>query len=261
MTLPDFPHEGQALPSNHADDKFSEALAEPPAQTKQASAADATSQTAQLVQQVNASARKTWLGVQSITAQLANKTDTAKPQQRVGQLLSLTGGAIAVLLLLILGWNNHQLKRSLATQAQELAQANATIDDLEQQRTAVSTALTNLANPQSAYALRGEGELANAAGSVVTIADENKAFLVTPDLPSLPEEQVYRFWATTDSQDRLMYCGQFTIGQAQFVEWSLPVPACARQATQALITIDPITASTASEGEVVLRSQSVPAAE
>lgn len=261
MTLPDISRKGQALSSNHADEKSPEALTGHLEPADQTHPADVTSPFASLVAQVKVSARDAWRRVQQFTASLGIQTDAASSSNRLSQLLPVAGGAVAGIWLLTLGWHNHQLKQSLATQEQQIAQANAIINHLEQQHAVISTALTNLHNPTSAYALQGVGDLANAAGSVITIAGQEKAFLVTPDLPSLPENQVYRFWATTDTQNRLMYCGQFTIDQSAFVEWSLPMPACARQATQVLITIDPITASIASAGEVVLRSQSIPFAE
>ncbi|MEM1311694.1 MAG: hypothetical protein AAGF98_19700, partial [Cyanobacteria bacterium P01_H01_bin.153] len=97
--------------------------------------------------------------------------------------------------------------------------------------------------------------------SIVTVADENKAVLIAPELPSLPSEEVYRFWATTDTKARLMYCGQFTVESANVVEWLLPNPACTQQANRAVITVDPITASTASGGQVALRSRSIKTAQ
>ena len=162
----------------------------------------------------------------------------------------------------MLGLDNLRLRQALTTQIQalaaaqqELTLANDTIQDLQQQQDQAETVLTSLRNPQkSVYALEGTGELATAAGSVVTLANENKAILVAHNLPPLPADQVYRFWADIDTAETLMYCGEFTPQADEPIQWSLPTAACTGPAVQVLITIDPVTASTESGGELVMHS-------
>ena len=165
-------------------------------------------------------------------------------------------GAIAAGLLLIVGWDNYRLRRSLTANVQKLNAAQDVIQRLQREQQEIATVLASLQNPDAVYALQGTGEFANTLGSIVTVASENKAILLARDLPSLPEDQVYRFWAATATGDGLMYCGQFTVDEVALVEWSLPDAACGLQTSQAAVTIDPITASTASGGELVMLSLS-----
>lgn len=257
MTLPDFSDEGQDLSANsHSGDLLGNEQVRSTNQTQSGDASPPSS-TSKFITLAEKSIQSAWRLIQAMTAQLAAQQANPSSRRRLGGYVQLATGAIAIALFLFLGWNNQQLKRSLRLQEQQLAAANSAIDDLEQQQIALNAVLANFHKPQAAYSLQGTGELANAAGSLVTIAAENKAFLIVPDLPSLPDGEVYRFWATTDSKSRLMYCGQFTVDQTNFVEWSLPDPACSQQATRALVTIDPITASTAAEGKIVLQNRAI----
>ncbi|MEM6835633.1 MAG: anti-sigma factor [Cyanobacteria bacterium P01_C01_bin.120] len=197
--------------------------------------------------------------IQKVVA--SNRLESLLTRQRLILGSQVVGGAIAIAALAMLSLSNQQLRRSLLLQTQKLDEAEATIQTVQSQQQVTNVVLSSLQNSQSVYALEGAGEFAGMAGSVVTVADENKAVLVAPDLPSLSAEEIYRFWATTDTKARLMYCGQFTVDNPNVVEWMLPTPACTQQANQAVITIDPITASTASGGQVVLRSRSIKTAD
>jgi uncharacterized protein YoxC len=107
--------------------------------------------------------------------------------------------------------DNLRLRQALTTQTQfltavqqDLTQANDTLQDLQQQQDRAETVLNSLRDSQKAvYALEGTGELATAAGSVVTLANESKAILVAHNLPPLPADQVYRFWADIDTAETL----------------------------------------------------------
>lgn len=263
MTLPDFSDEGQNLAADNTPKNWHPSEPAEPTKSDNRDRSQpndmASSPPTQLMTSATASMQFVWRLLQGLTARLAAQEGNPG-RRRLGRYLSVSAGLVAIALLLILGWKNQQLQRSLRLQEQRLAEANAAINELEQEQLALNAVLANFHKPQAAYSLQGMGELANAAGSVVTIADENKALLVMSELPALPDNQVYRFWATTDTKGRLMYCGQFTVDQTAFAEWSLPNPVCSQQATRALVTVDPITASTASEGEIVLKSRSVQAA-
>ena len=176
------------------------------------------------------------------------------------------GGAITAGIWLLLGVDNLRLRQAVTTQTQalksaqqDLTLANDTIQDLQQQQDQAETVLTSLRNSQKAvYALEGTGDLATAAGSVVTLAGESKAILVAHNLPPLPADQVYRFWADVETAEALMYCGEFTPQDNEPIQWSLPSVACTAPAAQVLITIDPVTASTESGGELVMHSLPAP---
>lgn len=165
------------------------------------------------------------------------------------------GTAIAAGLLLLVGWDNYRLRQSLTNSQEELIVANQVIQQLQQYQEQSEAVLTSLRIPnKSVYSLQGTGELANASGSIVTLAEESKAILIPHNLPTLPPEQVYRFWAAVETSESLLYCGQFNTQEDNTVQWSLPEADCGSQATQVLITIDPITASTESGGELVMQS-------
>ena len=176
------------------------------------------------------------------------------------------GGAIAAGIWLLLGLDNLRLRQTLTLQTQalkatqqDLSLANDTIQDLQRQQDQAETVLTSLRDSQkSVYALEGTGDLATAAGSVVTLAGESKAILVAHNLPPLPADQVYRFWADVETAEALMYCGEFTTQDNEPIQWSLPSVACTAPAAQVLITIDPVTASTESGGELVMHSLPAP---
>ncbi|MEM1309125.1 MAG: anti-sigma factor, partial [Cyanobacteria bacterium P01_H01_bin.153] len=171
--------------------------------------------------------------------------------------------AIAAALVMLLGWDNYQLRQSLAVNRQKLAanqqklaEVKEAFQQLEREQEAVQTTLASLQNPDAVYTLEGMGQLTDTLGSVITKARDNTATLVAHDLPTLPEEQVYRFWVA-DEDKELMYCGQFTVEDAAPIAWSLPDASCSTQSSQVAITIDPITASTNSGGELAMLSRSV----
>lgn len=165
------------------------------------------------------------------------------------------GSAIAAGCLLLLGIDNYQLRRSLSASQQQLTAMAQQIQQLQETQQRTEAVLASLRSAEKAvYSLQGRGTLADASGSVVTLAAENKAILIPHNLPMLPPEQVYRFWAATAASDDLIYCGQFNTQADNTVEWSLPENGCSVQATQVLITVDPVTASTDSGGELVMQS-------
>ena len=167
------------------------------------------------------------------------------------------GTAIAAGLVLALGWDNYQLRQSLTVSQQDLTLANQVIQQLQQNQQQTEAVLTSLRIPNKAvYSLQGTGELASASGSVVTLMEENRAILIPHNLPTLPPEQVYRFWAAvkTETSEAIVYCGQFNTNENDTVQWALPEHDCGTPARQVLITVDPITASTDSGGELVMQS-------
>ncbi len=168
------------------------------------------------------------------------------------------GTAIAAGLVLAMGWDNYQLRRSLNASRQDLTLANQVIQQLQQNQQQTEAVLTSLRIPNKAvYSLQGIGDLASASGSVVTLMEENRAILIPHNLPTLPPEQIYRFWAaieTETSESSIVYCGQFNTNDNDTVQWALPEPDCGTHARQVLITVDPVTASTESGGELVMQS-------
>ncbi|MEO0989115.1 MAG: anti-sigma factor [Cyanobacteria bacterium J06639_14] len=174
------------------------------------------------------------------------------------------GAAIAAGLLLFIGWDNYRLRRSLSASQQnlmlanqDLTLANQMIQQLQQNQQQTEAVLTSLRIPNKAvYSLQGIGELATASGSVVTLMEENKAILIPHNLPTLPPEQVYRFWAAieTDTSEAVLYCGEFNTNENNTVQWALPEAGCGTPAKQVLITVDAVTASTESGGELVMQS-------
>lgn len=171
------------------------------------------------------------------------------------------GGAAALVATVLLGliWDNYRLRRSLTIRQQELLTANQVIEQLQRHQLQTDAVLTSLRDPHKAvYALEGTGSLTAASGSVIILTQEQKAILVSHNLPTLSANQVYRFWAATDTPDTVRYCGQFNPEEGEAVQWSLPENDCSQQAHQVLITIDPITAATTSGGELVMQSLPFP---
>ncbi|MDB9528696.1 anti-sigma factor [Oscillatoria sp. CS-180] len=164
------------------------------------------------------------------------------------------GGIAAAALVAALSWNNYQLRRSLTANQQKLTDLKAAIQQLQREKDEAETVLASLQNPEAIYALEGTGKLTDTFGSVVTFNQENRAVLIAHNLPDLPDDEVYRFWAFDAPENALMYCGQFTVDTEALVEWSLPEPTCGLQSQQAVITIDPISSSTASGGELAMQS-------
>ena len=163
--------------------------------------------------------------------------------------------AIAAGLLLFIGWDNYRLRQSLTVSQQDLNTANQFIEQIQQEQQQTEAVLTSLRIPNKAvYSLQGTGDLANASGSVVTLPEENRAILIPHNLPTLPPNQIYRFWAAVETSESLLYCGQFNTQEDNTVQWSLPEAGCSVQAQQVLITVDPVTASTESGGELVMQS-------
>ncbi|MEO1095306.1 MAG: anti-sigma factor [Cyanobacteria bacterium J06638_28] len=172
------------------------------------------------------------------------------------------GAAIAAGVLIVLVGDNYRLRQSLQQNQQALADVNQTIQTLQEEREQLQqeqiqseAVLASLRTAQkSVYSLEGTGELADASGSVVTLAEAGTAILVPHNLPELPPEQVYRLWAAVDKTDSLVYCGQFNTHQDQAIQWPLPEDVCSDPVNQVFITVDPVTASTDSGGKLVMKS-------
>ncbi|MEM9164876.1 MAG: anti-sigma factor, partial [Cyanobacteria bacterium P01_F01_bin.4] len=164
-------------------------------------------------------------------------------------------GAIAALALLALGFDNWRLRQVLVNREQALTVAQSTIQQLQQDLEQADTVLATLRQPtRQVYALEGTGSLVETTGSLIVVPGHSEVALVADNLPTLPEEQVYRLWAIADSQSAPLFCGQFNATEAGAVQWSVPDAVCVASPAQILITIDPLDAPPLPGGELVLQS-------
>ncbi|MEO0458799.1 MAG: anti-sigma factor [Cyanobacteria bacterium P01_A01_bin.114] len=166
-------------------------------------------------------------------------------------------GAIAALALLTLGFDNWRLRQTLANRQKALAAAQTTIQQLQQDLEQASTVLATLQQPtRQVYTLAGTGRLVDTTGSLIVVPGHSEVALVANNLPTLPEEQIYRLWAIADKQTAPVFCGQFKANQTGSLQWSVPDDICVASPAQVLITIDPLDAPAVPGGELVLQSTS-----
>ncbi|MEM9904039.1 MAG: anti-sigma factor [Cyanobacteria bacterium P01_D01_bin.44] len=170
----------------------------------------------------------------------------------------LTGwvlGAIAALALLALGVDNWRLRQALADRQRALTVAQTTIQQLQQDLEQADTVLATLQQPtREVYALNGTGSLGDTTGSLIVVPGHSEVALVANNLPTLPDEQIYRLWAISDSQSEPLFCGQFNANEAGAVQWSVPDAVCVANPVKMLITIDPLDAPPFPNGELVMQS-------
>ena len=272
MTRPDFPDNWHDLIAGHAlgdltlaeQAQLDKLVREHPNLRQELQAYEAT--LAQLPQALTAQSPPAYLenqilmGIHASEArnQESRRQDRANTFPQKYKYVGGIGTAIIASLLIILGWDNYRLRQSLTENKQNLDAANQIIRELQQNRQQTEIVLASLRTPEKAlYSLLGTGDLINASGSVVTLAEERKAILIAHNLPSLPPDKIYRFWATTGTSESFVYCGQFNTQQDNTVQWSLPEETCGQQARQVMITVDPVAASTDAGGKLVM--QSIPA--
>lgn len=146
------------------------------------------------------------------------------------------GGAIAALALVALGIDNYRLR-------QETQQAKSVIAALQQRGT-------------QTIALEGTQE-ANAASGSLLIAESRQVFIVTKDLPVLPEGQVYRLWAMPSSGKNPAFCGQFSAKTNGSVttQWVTPEVSCQSTTVQMLITSENASDPPLPKGSLVMQSR------
>lgn len=183
----------------------------------------------------------------------------AAPKRATHKWLWLLMMAGAIVASLLLGWENGRLRQALRDRQQALENANATLEQLQQEQRQNEAVLTTLSRSDARiYALQGRGNLADASGHLVVLADQAEAVLFARNVPPLPADHVYRLWGLLPSTQDLIYCGQFQSRRGQPSRWHLPRDICQEALQQVIITLDPAQASTATGGDVVMISPSAP---
>lgn len=147
----------------------------------------------------------------------------------------IAGGAIAAAALIVLGIDNYQLRQSVA-EKREVIQA--------------------LRNPDRfIYTLSGTEDLPDAFGSLVIDTGDQRAFLLTQNLPPLPSDQAYRLWAIPEGATVPAFCGQFDGGEdGSETRWQLLDADCNITGVQMLITAEQASAPPTPEGPLVMQS-------
>lgn len=146
-----------------------------------------------------------------------------------------SGWAATAIALIVLGIENQQLR-------QEKLQSEAVVASFSQ--------------PQNLlYTLAGTETEPAASGRLAIDPAAELATIATYDLPSLPEDQVYRLWALADAEP--IFCGQFNPADGAAInQWQLPNPGCATAPVQMLVTSESIAAPPQPQGPLVLQPQS-----
>lgn len=195
---------------------------------------------------------------QGLEAAVLGTVTQTSPQSMAPRSVSLAGwalGAIAAFALLALGVDNWRLRQTLADRQRALTVAQTTIQQLQQDLEQADTVMATLRQPtREVYALDGTGSLGDTTGSLIIVPGHSEVALVANNLPTLPDEQIYRLWAITDSQSEPLFCGQFNANEAGAVQWSVPDAVCVANPLKMLITIDPLDAPPLPNGELVMQS-------
>ncbi|MFQ4140469.1 anti-sigma factor domain-containing protein [Nodosilinea sp. PGN35] len=147
---------------------------------------------------------------------------------------------------LALGWAATALALALALQE------NQRLRLALRQTEAVVASFSQPAN--RLYTLAGTEAEPQATARLVVNPAEQTALIVTTDLPSLSEDQVYRLWALADSDP--VFCGEFNPATAEDTnQWTLPDAVCSTAPVQMLITTERAADPPIPAGELVMRSE------
>jgi hypothetical protein len=105
----------------------------------------------------------------------------------IAVLLELQVISIAALLLMLLGWNNYQLRQNLITAQTEVAYQKDVVAMLQ--------------NPEThLVSLKGMDMAARASGRVIMTPGEPKSVLILQNLPTLPQGKYYQLWSIVNGK-------------------------------------------------------------
>jgi anti-sigma-K factor RskA len=142
-----------------------------------------------------------------------------KPFSRIGYPVM---GSIAALLLMLLGWNNYQLRQNLITAQTEVAYQKDVVAMLQ--------------NPEThLVSLKGMDMAARASGRVIMTPGEPKSVLILQNLPTLPQGKYYQLWSIVNGKK--VASGQFNADKNGTVLLKLPTPS-ALEVSGLLITLE-----------------------
>ncbi|MEB3212241.1 MAG: anti-sigma factor [Leptolyngbyaceae bacterium] len=185
-------------------------------------------------------------------------------KQRLLRWMPLAG-AIAASLIVVLGIDNYRLRQSMAKSAQlqqslqnALQQNQLELDQLQKQVQNVVPVVTSLREPNSiVYPLVGTGPAKGATARLVAVPGHQSMVLVSENMPTLTNNQIYRLWAIadTDASEPPQYCGQFRTTQNAIAEWTAPTAICSEMPEQVVITLDRPNDPIDSAGPLVMQSQ------
>jgi anti-sigma-K factor RskA len=155
------------------------------------------------------------------------------------QLIWGTLGTAAAAAIAVLGWHNYQLSLKLAAYETELKNYQQTIALLSQ--------------PNNHFLpLKGMSPKSSSSGSLLIASEQNKGVLTIQNLPSLPQERIYRLWAEVNG--RKFYCAQFMPDAKGKVLIQVPLEKLMEKA-KFTVTIEPTQANSMPTGAMVMTTQ------
>jgi hypothetical protein len=206
----------------------------------------------------------------------AASAETVPPTTREPRQWSQTrrivwgGGAIAALALVTLGIDNLRLRQ----QVQDVAKLRSQVQDqaiqiqqLQQRQTNLTTVLASLQQPNakirtleaipldSDTAAKVPVDTANASMKLVLVPGQRQVVLAANQLPTLPDDQVYRLWALPEASNQPIYCGQFNPDDKGVSEWQAPQASCSSVPHRLLVSVDKATDPITGHGPLVMQSQ------
>lgn len=195
---------------------------------------------------------------------LKRPSTPSSPQRRWQQWIPAISSGIAAVAVVALGLNQVQLgKQSQQTLAlqQQLKATNRQLETLRSELSANQQVTALLEDPSiQVHSLVGEasGQTGDrlASARVLIKPGEPEVTLVAQNLPQLPEDQIYRFWAVTAASPTPQYCGQFRQDATGTAQWTAADTACVENPLQTMITRDAPDDPTSLPGPVVMESVS-----
>lgn len=184
-------------------------------------------------------------------------TITESNIQPIRQRFSLSWGrvvaGVAALIALTLGINNYLLRQELRTTIANNERLREELQAAKNQSNVVNV----LQQPYTrVFSLLGTDQANAASGSIVVNFNQQKAVIVFQNLPTPPENQIYRLWAIIDNKK--IACADFKTSQKGKVleEFSLPAAACSSTKSTLAVTLEPFPAPPQPVGPAVMLERS-----
>jgi len=156
------------------------------------------------------------------------------------KLATISLSSIGAIALIVLGFENYQMRQQIATNQIELQKHRQTIAMLQ-------------GADNRMISLKGMGAIPAASGSVMIAPTEKTAMISIQNLLPIPQENSYRLWAIVDGKK--VDCAQFRPDEQGKVFLKVPLGNALKQSTTVIITIEPNKDMPEPTGEMVMKGE------
>ncbi len=162
------------------------------------------------------------------------------PRRNLWQLATICLGSISAIAIIVIGFDNYQMRQQIANNQIELQKHRQTIAMLQ-------------GDDKRMISLKGMGAIPTASGSVMIAPTEKTAMISIQNLRQIPQENSYRLWAIVDGKK--VDCAQFRPDEQGKVFVKVPLGNALKQTTALIITIEPNKDMPEPTGEMVMKGE------